>query len=496
MKNITYPNNTVQIPAFKKGRCFFSISKSVCWFFVISFCVFQSQYSLAQPSQIKRTWHWYFGNRAGIDFSSGTALADTSGALITSEGCASISDTAGNLQFYSDGRTVWNRNHQIMPNGNGLLGGANGSSTQQALIIPKPLSPNFYYLFTTDEAENSGANGMRYTVIDMNLDGGLGDIDVTQKNVLLFAPCTEKLAAVNHCNDTNVWVLGHEVNNNHFKAYLLTSIGIDTNAVVSAVGHNMSTNGGMQGSMRFSPDGRKICFASDSLLRRIELADFENISGVVSNGITLQLGINFKFVICFSPSSERLYVGNDIYQYDISLNDTTLIQLSQSTIYNSTVTSAAIQHTCTGQLISHHIGISSSDSTLDLIQNPDYIGSACNYLPNSIHLGTWSLGSYSLPNFNESYFRSNNNSNCTTGISDLEFESLVNFQNPVRDWLEIRGNGIKEIALFDMLGHLCYKAAGDFISPLMINTDVLSNGIYILQISSAKQNIKRKILKF
>ncbi|MCY7409337.1 MAG: T9SS type A sorting domain-containing protein [Chitinophagales bacterium] len=31
-------------------------------------------YCYAQNPEAKRAWHWYFGNVAGIDFSSGTAV--------------------------------------------------------------------------------------------------------------------------------------------------------------------------------------------------------------------------------------------------------------------------------------------------------------------------------------------------------------------------------------------------------------------------------------
>jgi hypothetical protein len=58
---------------------------------------------------------WYFGNKAGLDFNSGSPVALTNGELITTEGCASFSDKDGRLLFYTDGTYVWNRNHQIMP---------------------------------------------------------------------------------------------------------------------------------------------------------------------------------------------------------------------------------------------------------------------------------------------------------------------------------------------------------------------------------------------
>ena len=65
--------------------------------------------------------NWYFGLNAGLDF-NGTDPVPISGSLSTNEGCATFSDKQGNLLLYTDGLTVWNRAHQIMPGGRGLLG--------------------------------------------------------------------------------------------------------------------------------------------------------------------------------------------------------------------------------------------------------------------------------------------------------------------------------------------------------------------------------------
>ena len=117
---------------------------------------------------------WYFGNFAGIDFNSGAPVALTNGALATDEGCSSISDDMGNLLFYTDGISVWNRNHVRIPNGFGLMG--DPSSTQSAIIISKPGSNNIYYIFTT--LGFGEPDGLRYSIVDMTLQGGLGDITI------------------------------------------------------------------------------------------------------------------------------------------------------------------------------------------------------------------------------------------------------------------------------------------------------------------------------
>src|SRR6185503_9676016 len=72
---------------------------------------------------------WYFGTNAGVDFNSGAPVAITNGKLNTNEGCATIADkSTGQLLFYTDGITVYDRTHAIMSNGTGLKG--NASSTQ------------------------------------------------------------------------------------------------------------------------------------------------------------------------------------------------------------------------------------------------------------------------------------------------------------------------------------------------------------------------------
>ena len=77
---------------------------------------------------------WYFGENAGIDFNSGSPVALIDGALNTEEGSATISDDQGSLLFYTDGITVWSKDHTVMINGTALMG---DETTTQAAIIEK-----------------------------------------------------------------------------------------------------------------------------------------------------------------------------------------------------------------------------------------------------------------------------------------------------------------------------------------------------------------------
>ena len=125
--------------------------------------------------------NWYFGNHAAISFNSGSPVALTNSAMQTNEGCATLSDASGQLLFYTDGSTVYDRNHQVMPNGTGLMG--HESTTQSGTIVPLPGSTNLFYVFTLDQMATP--NGYRYSIVDLNLNGGLGAVTST-KNILIY----------------------------------------------------------------------------------------------------------------------------------------------------------------------------------------------------------------------------------------------------------------------------------------------------------------------
>jgi len=128
---------------------------------------------------------WYFGELAGLDFNTNPPTALTDGKIDTYEGCSSFSDEDGKLLFYSDGITVWDKNHNIMKYEDGSFADdlkGDPSSTQSGMIIPKPGSISIYYLFTVDDGPDrdrfgniiENGKGLNVFTIDMSLDGGIG----------------------------------------------------------------------------------------------------------------------------------------------------------------------------------------------------------------------------------------------------------------------------------------------------------------------------------
>lgn len=210
-------------------------------------CAIMSMLALAAPETNAQggNFIWYFGYNAGIDFNTTPPTALYDGQLFTNEGCATLTDTQGNLLVYTDGVTVYNRLHQQMPNGFGLWG--HSSSAQSAIIIPKPGSNSLYYIFTTENVEFPSLKRFSYSIVDMNLQNGLGD--VINKNNLLHQPVAEFMNAVKHSNGIDYWITVHEEQSNNFITYLLTSSGVNPVSYTTSIEPVLSTNADLKGQL-------------------------------------------------------------------------------------------------------------------------------------------------------------------------------------------------------------------------------------------------------
>jgi len=329
---------------------------------------------------------WYFGVNAGIDFNSGAPVALTNGNLITEEGCATFSDKDGHLLFYTDGTYVWNRNHQIMPNGYGLLG--DSSSTQSAIIIPNPSNPNSYYIFTVDQPRQDGDgslpnpdgknDGLNYSEVNMYLQGGLGDVNPAKKNIHLITynpsdskeaefKCSEKISAVQHNDGISYWVITHFLDS--FYSFKITKAGVQNNPVVSKTNTLIPLGGYLnnsQGYLKSSPNGKKLAISHAATKTTNEkgpkgntvrntgkafLYDFNNATGAVSNQLNLLSGEN-PYGVEFSSKSKKLYVtsnnfdsesniaGSNLYQFDLESSN---IAASKTRLKQSNYSAGALQ---------------------------------------------------------------------------------------------------------------------------------------------------------
>lgn len=357
--------------------------------------ILASAYSFAQ----KQTAFWYFGELAGIDFNSGSPIVVTDSNMTTNEGCATISSPNGDLLFYTNGQTVWNSNHTIMPNGLNLNG--HFSSTNSAIIVPKPSDNSKYYIFTVDDL--GGSNGLQYSEVDMALDGGLGDVTIN-KNIPLYTPTTEKITAVKHQNDTDWWILSHKWNSDEFVAYLVSSSGVGS-PVTSSVGLNVTGDTeNTVGAMKFSPNGNMVAIAHSYLYNRVELFNFNDVTGELTNPIILT-GFNGApgiYGVEFSFNSKLLYAADSegsIYQYNVDLATSTDIINSRIEVANSITGLGALQIAPDGKIYA----ALNNTNHLGAITEPNILGLGCNYVNNAIDLNG-SRSKLGLPPFIQSYF--------------------------------------------------------------------------------------------
>ena len=273
---------------------------------------------------------WYFGDRAGLDFNTSPPTTLTDGQLDTQEGVASVSDDNGNLLFYTDGITVWDRTHQPMPSANGTLDG-HWSSTQSAIIVPNLSDPDIYYIFTTDEL--GGSDGLSYTVINMALPGNgsvpspLGNVVGSQLNNQLITPVTEKIVGLIKPDYSGYWVVAHGWNNNNFYAYEITCDGLNANPVISSVG-NVHSGASINsvGYMKATIDGQKLALVNRNS-GTIDVYDFDNVNGIVSNELEIKPNDPLIYGIEFSFSGDYLYIGGKDIISQFSMSSGILINI-------------------------------------------------------------------------------------------------------------------------------------------------------------------------
>lgn len=354
--------------------------------------------------------NWVFGVRAGLNFNFGYPIPFNGALIDTPEGCSSISDRLGNLLFYSDGIDVWTRNHTIMQNGTGLLG--DKSSTQSALIVPNPDNDDIFYIFTVDDRGRSG--GLRYSEVDMTLDGGLGAV-TGNKNILLANPTTEKITAIESSDGRSIWVISHRWMSNEYIAFLVSDTGVNTTPVVSAVGsmHDGDINNTI-GYLKASPNREKIASVVSYDLSETQVFDFDATTGILSNPITISNydSNNIGPYGCeFSPDSNLLYVteidrnstSSKVHQYDLTLNSEMAIINSDIIIGQVDEELGAVQQALDGRL---YIAIEGGQY-LSVISNPNERGTASNFEFNGVYLGGNS-SHFGLPPFIQSYFFATN----------------------------------------------------------------------------------------
>ncbi len=375
-------------------------------------CALFSFISYAQPG--REAWHWRFGQKGGLDFSSGQPVPEPGLPVLyyCPAGVASVSDpVTGQYLFSTNGGRMLNKNNAVMHNGH-LLAGV--LKADQHLIVPKPGSTNTYYAFTTAWGSSNNL-GIHYHAVDMQQQNGLGTVAVRDKQ-LLKGPTTARITAVRHCNGLDYWIITHKANSDSFFVFKVSNAGVDTIPVISTVGVAQPyipfhSQGGQQsvdgfGVVKASPNGRMLAISIDSdSLPVLEVFNFDNSSGVISNPNTIVYpGKKGPYGISFSPDSRKLYAvpstvvmdTSFLYQYDVSGGNTPLVASTETLIKSVPQSNGWLGDLQIGPDGKIYIPRYGKD-TLAVITDPNNSGVACNFQLSGLKIPGYA-GTLGLPN--------------------------------------------------------------------------------------------------
>lgn len=346
--------------------------------------------------------NWYFGSYAGLNISTETSLVLES-PMYAPNASASVSDESGNLLFYTNGVDVYNKNHLLMPNGNGTLNGDVEAST--VLIAPTPNDSNKYYIFTVN-ADYTQSIGLNYSIVDMALDAGNGDVLTLNTNLLPYT--SEKMAITKTSDGLAYWLVVFAPSTDPsiidtFYSYKIDEYGINlvnqsTFSIFDRIVYNR------EGQMKISPDNANIAMAHNfskltssptEVSYCLWTSDFDETTGVVSNLATLYsfIGSNQYYGVEFSPDSNLLYASESenitnekkIYQYQYRVSNVGYVVHSTPSTYSTPI--YAIQRGIDDKLY-----VATDFNHLAVINNPNGLNENCNFTLDAVSFEHLRLG--------------------------------------------------------------------------------------------------------
>ncbi len=383
--------------------------------------------------------------------------------------CSSISDSLGNLLFYTDGITVFNRYHDTMKNGNNLFGNL---FTRGQIILKKPGTKNIYYIFTSGMPNTYGlARDASYSIVDMSLDSGRGKI--VSKNTLLTKNYGNILTAVLHNNKRDFWICLPPSNNDSMFVFKLTQNGLDK-TIKKFKTRIKNSNSNLFTSIQPSPNGKLLAYSTYNISdnkNSFILLNFNNKNGIINERAFID-SLDGSLIKEFSPNNQFLYLVRNqnnigkskIYQCEISLLKP--YNIIDSIGFEITAKKNEVYRISDFELapdnkiyISLGNGTQSQD-TLAEIEFPNNKGISCNY----IHKAHYLLGNHCGSLMNTIYTKNFQpqliikDSICS---NDTVYCELINTFSDSVKWDFDDGNTITNKQIYSIKHK--YKDTGDFL---------------------------------
>ncbi len=374
---------------------------------------------------------------------------------------ANISDSLGNLLFYTNGIYIANSNNDTMVNGSGLSPSSYTTQhinvglrvKQGNLILPMPGNSNLFYLFHETLTWYSLLGDYRvselyYSIIDMSLDSGRGV--VTQKNNVLLSDTLTigSISACKHANGRDWWIMVHKAQGRRYYEYLLTLTGLQ-GPFIQDIGYSILPRD-WSWQTCFSPDGSK--FANVFTKDTFDILAFDRCTGLFSNcsSICIDDSANARGV-AFAPNSELFYISSSKYVYQFSaistFIDSSKINLGTFDKFAEPIPPFYTAFYLAQLAVNGKIYINTGNSTryFNVINNPNIIGLGCNFIQHSFILSTYN--GLTIPNFPNYFLGKETGSICDSlpliiGPSNSEQERHSSERLPVRIISDRRGEAV------------------------------------------------------
>jgi hypothetical protein len=344
---------------------------------------------------------WYFGNKAGIDFSGGGPILLTDGKVngAGQEGSSSICDPSKNLVFYTDSYRLYDANHSFLQT---LNGGT--SSTQSSVIVPDPADPaNKYYLFTANVDDNGSgdkpASNSNLGIHYYHIQKSSGSILVLSGPIKIadHSEVSEQLSTGTDDNG-NYWIVTHEGGHfdwqmNNFWSWKVSSTGVGAKVISSVAGN--TGNNPWQGSIKINKCQTRLGAVFSTGV--VEIYDWDASTGKVTNMIRRVTGLSPLYGCEFSPDGTILYFtshsNNILYQLDIASGTVYTEPTWNSS--NNKAEMGTLQLGPDNKIYVVNASNFASPCYLGIVNNPNIAGTGCNYDRTGFILNN---GSGSYPN--------------------------------------------------------------------------------------------------
>lgn len=252
------------------------------------------------------------------------------------------------------------------------------------IFLPYPDSDSLIALFhvtidTVDQNSTYISTHLYMSILDMDLNGGLGM--VTTKNMVLLDGIFSRsgIATVRHANGRDWWVFFHENDSDTFIRFLLTPEGI-SGPWFQSIG---SQRFGGSPIISFSMNGDRALMID--AFSDLDVFDFDRCSGELSNWRHASINDGqWARYGAFSPSGRFAYVSSitKIYQFDLdvaSLDGTQLeVALWDSTFDTYPILANYFAEACLAHDGKIYMSTGNATRFMHVIDQPDSLGLACN----------------------------------------------------------------------------------------------------------------------